>query len=138
MGASLSSGEGPVTGINVTPFVDVVLVLLVALMVTASDLAAQAIGVELPRATTGTEAPPRALAITIEATGRMLVDGSPVGDGDLRRLVREAHDEDPNVRAVVAADGKVSHARVVHVVDLLRRERVTRFALEVATGEEGK
>jgi len=136
MGAALqSSNDGPVTGINVTPFVDVVLVLLVALMVTASDLAAQAIGVDLPRASTGTDAPPRALAVTLESGGRVLCDGQPVDDEGLRRMARAAHEKDPELRAVVAADGAVSHAKVIHVVDLLRREQVGRFALEVARGE---
>lgn len=135
MGASTQSSEGLVTGINVTPFVDVVLVLLVALMVTASDLAAQAIGVDLPRATTGTDAPPRALAVTVDASGAVRVDGAPVDDEGLRVAVHAARARDADVRAVVAADGAATHAKVVHVVDVLRREQIARFALEVARGE---
>jgi biopolymer transport protein ExbD len=126
--------DEPVAAINITPFVDVVLVLLVALMVTATDLAAQSIGVELPRAATGTDAPPKTLAISVDSEGRTLLDGLPVTDDALRARIRDAYAHDPEVRAVLAADGRVAHARVVSVVDMLRKEKVTRFALEVKPG----
>jgi biopolymer transport protein ExbD len=132
-GAALRTDE-PLASINITPFVDVVLVLLVALMVTATDLASQSIGVELPRAATGSESPAKPLAITLDAEGRLWLDGQAITDEAFRTTVHEAFARDPEVRAILAADGRVPHARVVHVVDLLRREKVTRFALEVSPG----
>jgi biopolymer transport protein TolR len=123
--------DEPMSGINITPLVDVVLVLLVALMVTATDLAAQSIGVELPRAATGGDAPARTLAISIDAQGGTFLDGAKVTDEALSVAIRQAHDKDAEVRAILAADGRVPHARVVHVVDLLRKENVVHFALEV-------
>lgn len=132
-GLSIRPDE-PVAAINITPFVDVVLVLLVALMVTATDLAAQSIGVELPRAATGSDAPPKTLVIAVDESGRTLLDGMLITDDALRARIREARARDPEVRAVLAADGRVAHARVVSVVDMLRKEHVTRFALEVKPG----
>jgi biopolymer transport protein ExbD len=132
-GPALRSDE-PVAAINITPFVDVVLVLLVALMVSATDLASQSIGVELPRAATGTDSPPKTLVITLDAEGRTLLDGQALDDEALRAKIHEAFARDPEVRAILAADGRVAHARVVRVVDLLRQEKVARFALEVKPG----
>jgi biopolymer transport protein ExbD len=134
MAGDLSDGDEPVAGINVTPLVDVVLVVLVALMVTATDMAAQNLGVELPRAATGSDATPRTLAIALDATSRTFLDGAVVTEAELRSRVREAREKDPDVRATLAADGRISHSEVVHVMDLLREERVVHFALEVRPG----
>jgi biopolymer transport protein ExbD len=119
-----------ITGINVTPLVDIVLVLLVILMVTASYVASRSIPVELPRAATG-ETLPGILAITIDERGAAYIEAEKLDDDTLRARVRSAVARDPETRAVISADGRASHAQVVRVVDVLRQERVTRFALDV-------
>ena len=134
MAGSVSEDDEPVAGINVTPLVDVVLVLLVALMVTATDMAAQSLGVERPRAATGSDATPRTLSIALDTTSRVFLDGKLVSEADLRTAIREAREREPELRATLAADGRVSHAEVVRLMDLLREERVVHFALEVRQG----
>lgn len=129
--AGLTQGDAPISGINVTPFVDVVLVLLVALMVAATDIAAQTLSVELPRAVTGAEAPPRTLAITLDASGALFLDSRAVTEAELRAASKDARARDPEVRAALAADGKVPHEHVVRVMDLLRQESILKFALQV-------
>ena len=130
MAASAISDDEMITGINVTPLVDVVLVLLVILMVTASYVVSRSIPVELPKGATA-EAVPTTLAISIDRGGGVFLDARPVGDGELRARIRDAFRADPETRAVIAADGRTTHARVVRVIDLLRRENVTRFAINV-------
>ena len=127
---SLSSSDESITGINVTPLVDVVLVLLVVLMVTATYLASRAIPVDLPRGKTGevTTAP---LTVSLSAAGRLYVDGAPASEAELRQKLVVARRTDPEVRAVIAADGAVPHRRVVGVIDLLRQEHVDHFAINV-------
>jgi biopolymer transport protein ExbD len=119
-----------IVGINVTPLVDITLVLLVILMVTASYVASKAIPLELPRGATA-EATPTSLAVSIDKDGRLFLDASPVDEPTLRARIRAAHAADGDTRAVIAADGRTTHAHVVHVIDLLRREDVTRFAINV-------
>lgn len=131
MAGASTNDDGLVSGINVTPFVDVVLVLLVALMVAATDIAAQTLSVDLPRAASGAEAPPRTLAITIDPRGALFLDGRPTDEAGLRAATRDARAKDPEVRATLAADGKVPHEHVVRVMDVLRQESVLRFALQV-------
>jgi biopolymer transport protein ExbD len=121
--------DGIITGVNVTPLVDVVLVLLVIMMVAATWVVARTIPLELPRAATG-ESTATVLAISIEQGGRLYLDGAPLDEPALRRAVR-AQKTDAGLRAVIAADGRVPHARVVHVMDLLRQEHVTQFGIHV-------
>ena len=124
------ASDEEITAINVTPLVDVVLVLLVVLMVTAGFIAAQAIPVDLPNAATG-ESIPKTLTLSIDERGAVYADGTLVGESELRRRIAEAKRARPDLRAVIAADGRVAHKSVVRVVDTLRQEHVTEFALDV-------
>ena len=119
-----------ISGINITPLVDVVLVLLVVLMVTSSYLASHGIPIDLPQGKTG-ESTSSVLSVSVTREGAFFLDGKQVTDREFRERVRRAYVGDHDLRAVIAADGGAAHRSVVHVVDLLRQERVTRFALNV-------
>ncbi|WP_394823654.1 ExbD/TolR family protein [Pendulispora albinea] len=130
MGASISKQEGPLVGINVTPLVDVVLVLLIVLMVTANFLAAQSIPLDLPKGSSGEEVG-TTLAVSVDKEGAIFVDGQPSNEEGLHRAAHAALTKDANARAVIAADGRNTHARVVKVMDILREEKIVRFAIQV-------
>jgi len=132
-GASQDDDE-LITQINVTPLVDVVLVLLIILMVTATAIVSKTIPMELPTAASG-EGTPTTIAVSIDPDGSLYLDRDPVDEAGLRERVRAAHAQDPDVRVVLAAAGSVTHATVVHVIDLLRLEHVTKFAINVRPGE---
>src|SRR5688500_11844731 len=117
-----------IVDINVTPLVDIVLVLLIILMVTASYIVSKTIPMELPQSATGENVPNRTLVINVDAAGKMYVEDRPVDENGLRRAARTAVTSTEEARAVIAADGRASHAQVVRVIDLLRQERITRFA----------
>jgi biopolymer transport protein ExbD len=119
-----------ICGINVTPLVDVVLVLLIILMVTAKYAESQVVPLELPRAKSGEAGPDSPLAISVDAAGALFLDGRMISKEDLRARARAL--PEPARRAVIAADGSASHRAVVGVLDLLRGEGVTRFAINVA------
>jgi biopolymer transport protein ExbD len=130
MAARTSDTDEMISGINITPLVDVVLVLLVVLMVTSSYLASHGIPVDLPKGATG-ESTSSILSVSVTRDGAVFLDGEPVLDREFRARVGRAYASDQNLRAVIAADGGAAHRHVVHVIDLLRQERVTRFALNV-------
>ena len=130
MAASTTNDDELITGINVTPLVDITLVLLVILMVTASYVASRAIPVELPKGATG-EGTPTTLTVSIDKDGKTFLDAEPIEDAALRAKIKAAHDADAETRAVIAADGRTTHSNVIHVIDLLRRENVTKFAINV-------
>jgi biopolymer transport protein TolR len=130
MAATAASDDEMITGINVTPLVDITLVLLVTLMVTASYVVSRAIPMELRKGATG-EGTPTTLTVSIDKDGQTFLDAAPIAEPDLRARIKAAHDTDPETRAVIAADGRTTHSHVVHVIDLLRRENVTKFAINV-------
>lgn len=123
-----------ITGINVTPLVDVALVLLVILMVTATYVVARTIPLDLPKAATG-ETQPSTLAISIDSGGAIWLDGDAIDREALRQRVRSAKSTKPDTRAVIAADGAARHRSVVSVIDLLRQEGISQFAINVQPHE---
>lgn len=133
-GAQQGDEDELITAINVTPLVDIVLVLLIILMVTATAIVSKTIPMELPEAATG-ESTSTTLAVSIDADGGLFIDARPVDQEAFRSQVRQAREENEEVRAVIAADGAVPHRRVVQVIDLLRREDVTKFAINVKPSE---
>lgn len=131
-GGAPKDDDEMITAINVTPLVDVVLVLLIILMVTASYIASRSIPMDLPTAS-GDSTPPRTLAISINAEGALFLDAEPTTEEALVASVRRYAGEtaEADRRAAIAADARVSHGQVVHIIDLLRRNQVNHFAINV-------
>ncbi|MCB9542070.1 MAG: biopolymer transporter ExbD [Myxococcales bacterium] len=133
------AGSGPskgkvVASINVTPLVDVVLVLLIIFMVTATYIARQAFEADLPTASNADplEANPP-LVIEVRADRSLHVGGEAL---DLAGLeARIARPDGPGGKkaeqAVIAADKTVDYGRVTEVIDTLRRGGIQKFALEI-------
>jgi biopolymer transport protein ExbD len=131
--AQPSQQSGAITGINVTPLVDVTLVLLVVFMVTARLIASsQALSVDLPRAATGSEVQ-SIFSVVIRSNGELSIDG--VTATEDRIVVDRARAErarNRELRAVIQADSAVSHGRVMRVLDLLRQAGVSKVGFGVS------
>jgi biopolymer transport protein ExbD len=134
MASSTTKPGEVITDINVTPLVDVVLVLLIVLMVTAGYVVSKNIPVDLPKGATG-EVTHLTLAIGISANGDTYVQAAKVDAPSLRATIRRSHERDPATRAVIAADGSTRHRDVIAVIDLLRQEGVNQFAINVQPDE---
>src|ERR1700759_597788 len=130
-GAANSDDDEIISAINVTPLVDIVLVLLIVLMVTSSYLVNKSINVELPKASTG-EATNPTLSSSLDVAGKLYLDGQATEEAALQQRIHAAYKADHDVKAVISADGRVTHAQVVAVIDLLRREKVTKFAINTS------
>lgn len=128
--AASARKKGLITDINVTPLVDIVLVLLIIFMLTAELIAKQAIQVELPKAAQGTSTP-TTLAVTLTRDGDMFLNGSRVAFGDLNAAVRGAVAKDPKTQVIVAGDKQVPHGRVVWVLDVVKACGVASFAIQI-------
>ncbi len=132
MAGGIARDDQLMTEINVTPLVDVVLVLLVLMMVTATAIASRTIGVDVPKAKTGTSAPARPLVIALDERGAFLIDGQPASEDDVRARARSKPD------VVLAADGRTRHEIVVHALDVLRGEQVQKIAIVVRSAEPAR
>lgn len=124
-------GDDTIAAINVTPLVDVTLVLLVVFMVTATYVVREAIQVDLPRAASGGEPVGPTLAFVVDRDGKLFLDGEPASVEAARGAVRAALARSPEARALISADRAVSHGRVIELIDLVKQEGLTRFAIDV-------
>lgn len=133
MAASLSSGgkRGGIVGINVTPMVDVVLVLLVIMMVSATYIVSQSLKVELPKTASSDDAVTSVAAVTITKERKIYFNQDAVDEAGLVQKLKAAKATSEDINLVVSADESVSHGQVVHVIDLAKVEGITKFAINV-------
>jgi biopolymer transport protein ExbD len=129
MAATTSNGdEEQITGINVTPFVDITLVLLVIFMVTAKLIVNHAVPMDLPKAASAGETQ-TVFAVSIDKGGRVLADGRPMkDDASLGSAAKVALHDHPDLRTVIQASRATSHGDVMHVLDELRGVGVVKVA----------
>lgn len=131
MAASSARRRGIIAEINVTPLVDIMLVLLIIFMLTQHLIEKQAIELELPRASNSANAPPTVLAVTLTRDGAMFLNERPVTAEQLRTAVREAVAKDPKTTAIIAGDKAVTHGRIVWVLDTIKSLGITSFAIQI-------
>ena len=131
MAGGASRRRGIIAEINVTPLVDIMLVLLIIFMLTAHLIAKQAIEVELPRASNSTTLKPTTIAITLTKEGTIYLDDKPITAEALKTAIAAAVAKDPKTQAVITGDKSVSHGRVVWVLDLVRSLGVSSFAIQI-------
>ena len=124
--------EDAITGINVTPLVDITLVLLIIFMVTTSYIVKAAIEVDLPKAATGHQTQPTTLAITLTRQGDLYLNERPTSEQALATHVRTELDRNPNLQALISADTELPYGRVIWLIDLIKQLGVRRYALTVA------
>jgi biopolymer transport protein ExbD len=124
-------GRAPIVGINVTPMVDVVLVLLVIMMVSATYIVAQSLKVELPKTATSDESVPQIAKVTLTRDKKTLFDEQEVTEPELVAKLRAAHASNAETSLVLSADQDVTHGTVVHVIDLAKVEGIVKFAIHV-------
>ncbi|MGA8892993.1 MAG: biopolymer transporter ExbD [Anaeromyxobacteraceae bacterium] len=122
-----------VTGVNITPIVDVALVLLIVFLVTSSLIVSKSIQVEVPRAATGAETAVGLLALVVASGGELYVNGQPARLEDVPRAVAEARrrlEPGQKLTGFVSADVAAPYGRFAQVVDVLRQEGVVDIALD--------
>jgi biopolymer transport protein ExbD len=132
-GADKEDG-GMFASINVTPLVDITLVLLIIFMVAAPLIVANpSIKVALPKATSGDETQKSTLALTLERQNpsgyKLYTNGKATDEGAMRTVVAAAVKSEPQLQAVIAADRGIAYGDVMHVVDVIKALGVSKFAL---------
>ena len=131
IGGSTEGDEEMISGINVTPLVDITLVLLIIFMVTATYIVKEAIEVQLPRAAHAGEATGTTVALVLTKDGDLYLDGVKVGEDELRARMREAVAKDRDARALISADKAALHGAVVHLIDVVKGEGISKFAINI-------
>jgi biopolymer transport protein ExbB len=116
-----------IEGINVTPLVDITLVLLVIFIVTAKLVVTPGVPLDLPVASQS-EAQQTVLSVIVPVSGPILVDGAPIDEAALAARVRAVLAREPATRAVIQADRAVPHGRVLGVLDAMKAAGLARVA----------
>lgn len=125
--AASTSNDDEIAGINVTPLVDVVLVLLVIFMITAPTLYQNAMKVNLPQAKSGEDQAKGPLQILVDQAGDITVEGKKISLEDLMNFVKST--TPPS--AIILADKKTEHGRVISIIDGLKSNGVQKFSFGV-------
>jgi len=139
MAGTMATGRGRrggISGINVTPLVDVVLVLLVILMVASTYIVAQTLKVQLPRAKSTDGTADKPTKVELLKDGRLRWNEVDTVEPALAEKMKAAVAADPDMSLVVSADKEVMHGNVVHVLDLAKLAGITKFAINVQQSGE--
>lgn len=132
MAGKFDLDEEGINDINITPFVDVVLVLLVIFMVTAPVMLKESLKVNLPKTLTSditTKASTVGVAITKE--GQVVLNGRLLSEEGLQEEFKRIAGSAPETNFLISADTDSKHGDVVRLIDLLKRNGLNRFALQV-------
>jgi len=120
-----------ITEINVTPLVDITLVLLIIFMVTTTYIVNPSIKVDLPKAVSGSDQARSTLALTLTKDGQLYLNGDLSDEAQVARQIATELPKNPELQAIIAADKVVAHGSVVHIIDLVKRAGVRKFAINV-------
>ena len=122
-------------GINITPFTDVVLVLLIIFMIATPLLIRSEIKVNLPRMSSADAAPQKTLVITIDTAGSVYVEGARTELANLKPGLTAALAKRPGSPVIIMGDKDVRYDLVIQVLEIARSCGVNRLSLAVGTGK---
>jgi biopolymer transport protein TolR len=126
-----SHQHGPISEINMTPFVDIVLVILIVFLLTATVMMPRIFAIALPKATQADKPESVPIIISIDREGRIAVNGIRLKkDSDFERIFT-AQKQGKEPQAIIAADKESRHGRLIEVMDRLRELKVQRIGIEV-------
>lgn len=130
-GGASGGDDDMIVGINITPLVDIILVVLIIFMVTATSIVKAQIGVDLPKAASGQSELKTTLTFQVVADGSFKMEGNPVTIEQIGKLVRAEKKKDADVRAVIAADKGVEYGKVIELIDVVKLNGIEKFALNI-------
>ena len=137
MAAKLDDHDDGINEINITPFVDVVLVLLVIFMVTAPAMMKESLKVNLPKTlTSDVTSKADSIGIAITKDGQVLFNGKLISAENLQNELRTISLKAPETNFLISADTDTRHGEVVKMIDRLKKNNLNRFALQVEKIQE--
>ncbi len=132
MAGQSSSGDGEEIGsINITPMVDVILVLLVIFMVTANFLKKESININLPKVDSAEPNVAQSIQVALTKDGKIMLEGSETDPGKLQAQLARDLKIRPNMRLTLSADSSIPYGKIAETMGQIRKAGVTRIALSV-------
>lgn len=132
MGTKMSGdSDEAIADINIVPFVDIILVVLIIFMITTPFIVKPSININLPKASSGQDTTPSQLTISITADGKALLNGKTATDEEIVAFSKNAITTKPETQAIISADKDVSHGRVITIIDLVKTAGISKFAITI-------
>ena len=129
--AAQQDTDDAIIGINVTPLVDITLVLLIIFMATAHMIVHRSMNLNLPKVANSETVPTQSIQILLEADKSLQLNGRKTGLPELTQNLGQMAKLDPRLRVTLSADERVSWGDVAGVLDVIRGAGVTKIATEV-------
>ena len=130
-GAIGKRDDDVISEINIIPFVDIVLVLLIIFMVTSTAIVKAAIKVDLPRAAAAGQDVTATVNLVYTIEKALFVDGRQMSAAEAKRLIERRVKQSPKLQAVISADTGLPYGDVIEVVDMVKQAGVDGFALNI-------
>ena len=131
----IKSDENIVSEINVVPFVDVVLVILIIFLVISPTFIKPGFDINLPQAKTAKKPENVKVILSIDIEGLFYINQKPVEEKELTERLKEMAEKNEDMKAVISADKDVAHGNVISLIDLVRKAGVKKFAVSVEPGK---
>ena len=135
MAAAASEDEDGIVSINITPLVDVFLVLLILVMITSTMLDHREIPVSVPKAANAGDEAPKASGLTMDLQKRIYLDGSETDSAALAVSLRGKVAADSAHQVLIAADRGLLYEDVTRLLDWVRGAGVRKYSLKVSRAE---
>jgi biopolymer transport protein ExbD len=123
--------DGVIATINIIPFVDIVLVLLIIFMVTSTAIVKAAIKVDLPKAANAGDSVAETVNLVVTKELELFLDGDPVSQEKAGKILSDKVAEIPRLQVVISADQKLPYGDVVSIIDFVKSKGVETFALNI-------
>jgi len=131
MAADTGSSDEAISTINVTPFVDIILVVLIIFMVTTPIIMKPSINVNLPKAASGDKSQGTEFNVAINSNGDVFLNGKPTEDEALRVASQDMAKSKPLLQAIISADKDVRHGQVIRIIDIIKGAGIRKFAISI-------
>lgn len=129
-----ASGPQPISEINVTPLVDVMMVLVVILIITA-PLLASSIRLDLPKTDAAKAgSAPRFVTLVVDPSGQAFLNDKPLALDELARQLARTASEHPDTEVQLRADQRVPYGKVVEVMGLAQKAGLNRIGFVAEPG----
>ena len=131
MAGSFQDDDEPISQINVTPLVDVTLVLLIIFMVTTPMIMKPSINVNLPKAASSDQSSPGELSVTITKSGQLFANGKSVTEAALKAQATILAASKPDAQAMISADKETPYGVIVSAIDDIKTAGIKKFAINI-------
>ena len=129
MSGKLIDDDQPIAEINIIPFVDIILVILIIFMVTAPFIVKTGFSLDLPKASSSQSIKEAEINITINVNGEVLLNGDTFDIEKMEDHLKNNNMKPDDTRVIISADKNVLHGKVISIINTVKAVGLTKVAI---------